>query len=72
MEKIVKLMDEQIEKLKSLQGGKRQGSGRPKLDNKPFLVRCHPSVIKDVRKYAKERSQEEQQRIINQQKTEKL
>jgi len=35
-------------------------------------VQCHPSVIKDVRKYAKERSQEEQQRIINQQKIEKL
>jgi len=35
-------------------------------------VQCHPNVIKDVRKYAKERSQEEQQRIINQQKIEKL
>jgi len=35
-------------------------------------VQCHPKVISDVRKYAKERSQEEQQRIINQQKIEKL
>ena len=40
-------------------GGKREGSGRPKGTNEPYLVRCHPKVIKDVRKYAKERSEEE-------------
>ncbi len=46
--------------------------GRKKLTNERFQIRCHPKVIQDVRKYAKERSQEEQQRIINQQKIEKL
>jgi len=38
-------------------GGKRDGSGRPKGTNKPYLVRCHEKVIKDVRKYAKEQSE---------------
>lgn len=32
--------------------------GRKKLTNERFQVRCHPKVIKDVRKYAKERSEE--------------
>ncbi len=39
-------------------GGKREGSGRKKGTNEPHLVRCHPKVIKDVRKYAKEQSEE--------------
>lgn len=32
--------------------------GRKKLTNERFQVRCHPKVIKDVRKYAKEKSEE--------------
>lgn len=32
--------------------------GRKKLTNERFQVRCHPKVIKDVRKYAKERSED--------------
>lgn len=32
--------------------------GRKKLTNERFQVRCHPKVIKEVRKYAKERSEE--------------
>jgi len=46
-------------------GGKREGSGRKKGLNKPFLVRCNPKVIIDVRKYAKEKSED----FINNQKT---
>jgi len=46
--------------------------GRKKLTNERFQIRCHPKVIHEVRNYAKERSQEEQQRIINQQKIDKL
>lgn len=38
--------------------------GRKKLTNERFQVRCHPKVIQDVRKYAKERSEE----FINAQK----
>jgi hypothetical protein len=34
-------------------GGKREGSGRPKNDNKPFLIQCHPNKIKEVREFAK-------------------
>jgi hypothetical protein len=34
-------------------GGKRVGSGRPKNQNKAFLIQCHPDKIKDVREYAK-------------------
>jgi len=49
-----------------------RNAGRKKGTNIAHTVRCHPNVIKEVRKYAKERSQEEQQRIINQQKIEKL
>lgn len=32
--------------------------GRKKLTNERFQVRCHPKVIKDVRKYASEKSEE--------------
>jgi len=32
--------------------------GRKKLTNERFQVRCHPKVIKDVRKYAKEKSED--------------
>lgn len=35
-----------------------KGAGRPKLEKKTFPVRCHPKVIIDVRKYAKEKSEE--------------
>ena len=33
--------------------------GRNKLTNQRYTVRCHPKVIKDVRKYAKEKSEEQ-------------
>jgi len=36
-----------------VRGGKREGSGRKKGTNEPFLVRCHPSKIKEVREFAK-------------------
>lgn len=47
-----------------------RNAGRKKKSNEPFTVRCHPKVIKDVRKYAKEQSEEyqEQQKIINSKK----
>jgi len=32
--------------------------GRKKLTNERFQVRCHPKVVQDVRKYAKEKSEE--------------
>ena len=32
--------------------------GRIKLTNQRYTVRCHPKVINDVRKYAKEKSEE--------------
>ena len=35
-----------------------KGAGRPKSEKKTFPVRCHPKVIIDVRKYAKEKSEE--------------
>ena len=34
-------------------GGKREGSGRPKNENKAYSVQCHPSKIKELREYAK-------------------
>lgn len=37
----------------SKKGGKRSGAGRPKNDNKAFLIQCHPSKIKEVREFAK-------------------
>lgn len=45
--------------------------GRKKLTNERFQIRCHPKVIKDVRKYARERSEEyksESEKIINNKK----
>ena len=39
---------------KSKKGGKREGSGRPKNENKAFLIQCHPSKIKELREFAKE------------------
>lgn len=38
---------------KSRKGGKREGSGRPKNENKAYLIQCHPSKIKEVREFAK-------------------
>jgi hypothetical protein len=32
--------------------------GRKKLTNERYQVRCHPKVIQDIRKYAKEKSEE--------------
>ncbi len=34
-------------------GGKREGSGRKKNDNKAFMIQCHPDKIKEVREFAK-------------------
>ena len=42
-----------------------RNAGRKKKTNEPYTVRCHPKVIQDVRKYAKEKSKE----FINNQKT---
>lgn len=39
--------------MKKTRGGKREGSGRPKNDNKAFIVQCIPERIKDVREFAK-------------------
>jgi len=44
-----------------------KGAGRPESGKKTYPVRSHPKVIKDVRKYAKERSEE-----ISKTETEKL
>lgn len=41
-----------------------RNAGRKKKTNEPYTVRCHPKVIQDVRKYAKEKSEE----FINNQK----
>ena len=35
-----------------------RNAGRKKKSNEAFTVRCHPKVIIDVRKYAKEKSEE--------------
>ena len=35
-----------------------RNAGRKKGTNSAYTIRCHPKVIKDVRKYAKERSEE--------------
>jgi hypothetical protein len=35
-----------------------KGAGRPESGKKTYPVRCHPKVIKDVRKYAKEQSEQ--------------
>ena len=34
-------------------GGKREGSGRPKNENKAYSIQCHPSKIDELREYAK-------------------
>ena len=34
-------------------GGKREGSGRPKNENRAYSIQCHPSKIKELREYAK-------------------
>jgi len=39
--------------MKKQRGGKREGSGRPKNDNKAFIVQCIPERIKEVREFAK-------------------
>ena len=39
--------------MKKHRGGKREGSGRPKNDNKAFIVQCIPERIKEVREFAK-------------------
>lgn len=35
-----------------------RNAGRKKKTNEAFTVRCHPKVIADVRKYAKEKTEE--------------
>ena len=39
---------------KSKKGGKREGSGRKKNENKAYSIQCHPSKIKELREFAKE------------------
>ena len=39
--------------MKQTRGGKREGSGRPKNDNKAYSIQCHPSKIDELREYAK-------------------
>ena len=39
--------------MKQTRGGKREGSGRPKNENKAYSIQCHPSKIKELREYAK-------------------
>lgn len=34
-------------------GGKRNGAGRPKNENKGYFIQCHPTKIKEVREFAK-------------------
>ena len=34
-------------------GGRREGSGRPKNENKAFMIQCHPDKIWEVRLFAK-------------------
>ena len=36
-----------------------RGAGRSESGKKTYPVRCHHKVIKDVRKYAKEKSEEQ-------------
>ena len=36
--------------------------GRNKLTNQRYTVRCHPKVINDIRKIAKEKSEEQLKR----------
>jgi hypothetical protein len=35
-----------------------KGAGRPESGKETYPVRCHPKVVQDVRKYAKEKSEE--------------
>jgi len=42
--------------------------GRKKLTNERYQIRCHPKVIAQVRKYAKEKSEE----YLNKLKNDKL
>lgn len=39
--------------MKTTKGGKREGAGRPKNDNKAYLIQCHPDKIDEVREFAK-------------------
>ena len=34
-------------------GGKREGSGRKKNENKAYSIQCHPDKIDELRLYAK-------------------
>lgn len=45
-----------------------RGAGREKYIGKRFSVICHPKVILDVRKYAKEKSDEQFKREENERK----
>jgi len=39
--------------MKKTRGGKREGAGRPKNENKAYSIQCHPSKIDELREYAK-------------------
>jgi len=34
-------------------GGKREGAGRPRKENKAYLIRCLPNQIKTIREFIK-------------------
>ena len=43
-----------------MRGGKREGAGRPKNENKSYLIQCHPDKIKEVREFAKKVSKKDE------------
>ncbi len=45
--------------MKNTKGGKREGSGRPRNENKAYLIQCHPNCIKKIRELSKEFSEKE-------------
>jgi len=48
--------------MENKKGGKRQGAGRPRNDNKAYMIQCHPNCIKKVRELSKEFSEKEAKR----------
>ena len=56
--KIIYIQTNKLYKMKTTKGGKREGAGRPKNDNKAYLIQCHPSKIKEVKEFAKKLSSE--------------
>ena len=46
-----------------------KGAGRHESGKKTYPVRCHPKVILDVRKYAKEKSEEQLKKDLDDKST---